>query len=89
MDRHHAQPATITALIRAAAAQKQAVALAAGMSATAFSNVLSGRRHAYDVDQRRAIADGLTEVLGFPIDLSIVTCHCDDPSSHRAKGADR
>lgn len=83
MSTPHAHPAAITALVRAASAQKQAVALASGMTASAFSNVTSGRRHAYDDAQRRAIAAGLSEALGFPIDVSVITCHCDDPGSHR------
>ena len=82
MNRAHAHPEVIEALIRAAGAQKQAVALAADMSAPAFSNVLAGRRHAFDDSQRAAIAAGLTTVIGVPITPRTVTCVCDDPASH-------
>lgn len=83
MNRPHGNPQALSAIIRAAGAQKQAVALASDLSAPALSHVLNARRHAYDERQRQAIADGLSEVLGFRVSVKAITCHCDDPASHR------
>lgn len=84
MDAEHANAGTLRALIRAAGAQKQDVALHAGMSASQLSNVLSGRRLGTDPQTRQAIADGLSEVLGFPIHPRDFTCYCPEPRSHQS-----
>lgn len=83
MGRAHGNSQAISDLIRAGGAQKQAVALAAGLSAPALSHVLTARRHAFDPAQQESIRQGLSEVLGFEVSARTVVCTCDDPASHK------
>ena len=79
----HLNSDALRALTRASGAQRQEVALLAGVSPSAFTNYLTGLRTRTTDEIRNQLAAALSHVLEFPVAPVAITCHCNDPVVHQ------